>query len=263
MFATSTILSLFVGGLLTIIIPLAAAVIFKLKNRETWLPSAFIGAGTFLLFAMILETLLHQVMLPLVQGSTVLYCAYGALAAGVFEETGRFVAYKTLMKRHYTTKNAVYLGIGHGGFEAIILGVNLVSRGAALLSANALGFDEFIQMSANGNAELADTLRQQLESFQSYNFASVGAGIYERLIAMTFHVCLSVVVYKAVSQKGKLWLYPLAVLLHAALDTFAALHQRGVITSVLLLYVIFTVFVAAVVFGTVVLAKKMPDSAAQ
>ena len=73
---------------------------------------------------------------------------------------------------------------------------------------------------------------------------------------------MSVVVYKAASQRGKLWLYPLAVALHALLDTPAAMYQTGVITSIPVVYAIMTVFVAAVVFGTVRLAKKLPDSAA-
>lgn len=83
--------------------------------------------------------------------------------------------------------------------------------------------------------------------------------VYERLIAMTFHVCMSVWVYKAVSQKGKIWLYPAAIVMHALTDFFAALYQKQVITSVLLLYAILTVFAAVIVFVTVKLAKTLKD----
>ncbi|MBD5383577.1 MAG: YhfC family intramembrane metalloprotease, partial [Ruminococcaceae bacterium] len=148
MFGSQTIAALFVGGLLALIIPIAAAVVFKLKNRETWLPSVFIGAGTFFVFALILEQLLHAVMRPIVQGNVLLTCVYGALAAGIFEETGRFVAYKTLMKKRYATKNAVYMGIGHGGCEAIVLvGINFISYAFIALAVNVLGVEQFIQMS--------------------------------------------------------------------------------------------------------------------
>ncbi len=264
MFTSSTIVSLFVGGLLALIIPLAAAVIFKLKNRETWLPGVFIGAGTFIVFAMILERLLHLVMMPLVQGNVLLTCVYGALAAGIFEETGRFVAYKTLMRKHYSTKNAVYMGIGHGGFEAILLlGINFISFAFSALAVNAVGTEQFIQMSTNGNAELAETLRLQLESIADIGVVTTVQALYERIVAMTFHVCMSVVVYKAVSQRGKVWLYPTAVALHALLDAPAAMYQTGVITSIPATHAIMTVFAAAVVFGTVMLAKKLPDKAVQ
>lgn len=262
MFGSQTIAALFVGGLLALIIPIAAAVIFKLKNRETWLPGVFIGAGTFLVFALILEQLLHAVMLPIVQGNVLLTCVYGALAAGIFEETGRFVAYKTLMKRRYTTKNAVYMGIGHGGCEAIMLvGINFISYAFVALAVNAVGAERFIQTSTAGNAELAETLGQQLDAIAAIGVVSTIQAVYERIIAMVFHVCMSVVVYKAVSQRGKVWLYPSAIALHALLDAPAAMYQTGVITSIPMTHAIMTVFVAAVVFGTVILAKKLPDKA--
>ncbi|MCM1166982.1 MAG: YhfC family intramembrane metalloprotease [Lachnospiraceae bacterium] len=260
MFGTQTIAALAVGGVLAIIIPIAAAVVFKLKNREAWLPSVFIGAGTFLLFALVLESLLHQVMIPLVQNSTALYCIYGSLAAGIFEETGRFVAYKTLMRKHYSTKNAVFMGIGHGGFEAMaVLGFSLLQYVVLAFSVNALGIDAVVEQTTGGNAELAETARQQLEAIAGYNFASMGMGVYERIIAMIFHVCMSVVVYKAASQKGKLWLYPCAVLVHAAMDFPVTLYQRGVLTNIALMYVILTAFSVIAVFLAVLLAKKLPD----
>lgn len=140
MFSTQTIAALAVGGALGLAIPVAAIIIYKKKYKESWLPSAFIGAGTFILFAMILESLLHQVMLPIVQDNVWLYGIYGALAAGVFEETGRLVAYKTLMRKHYGAKNAVFMGIGHGGIEVvIILGVTFLSYLIMALAANSYG----------------------------------------------------------------------------------------------------------------------------
>lgn len=262
MFSSSTVAMLFVGGALGIIIPVAAAVIFKLKNRETWLPSVFIGAGAFFVFAMILEQILHAVMIPIVSGNALLMSIYGCLAAGVFEETGRFVAYKTLMKRHYSTKNALYMGIGHGGCEALLLvGVNFISYAAIALMVNVIGVDRFIQMSTVGNAEIAETIRTQLDAIAGIGAVTVFQAVYERLIAMTFHICMSVIVYKAASRRGKIWLYPLAVVLHAVLDVPAMLYQLGIITSIPAVHIIMTAFVAAVVFGTVMLCKRLPDNA--
>ena len=61
----STIAALVVGGLLAIIIPIAAIIVYKRRRKDAWLISALIGAGTFLVFALILEQILHTVMLPL------------------------------------------------------------------------------------------------------------------------------------------------------------------------------------------------------
>lgn len=57
MFSVKNIIVLGLGALLGIGIPLAAAVFFKLKRKDTWFPSVLIGAATFFVFAMILEQL--------------------------------------------------------------------------------------------------------------------------------------------------------------------------------------------------------------
>lgn len=260
MFSNVTIAALAVGAALAILIPVIAVIVYKRKNRDTWLPSAFVGAGTFIVFALLLEQLLHTVMLPIVQGNPWVCAVYGALAAGVFEETGRFVAYKTLMRKHYTTKNAVLMGLGHGGIEAaLVLGVTLLTYLTLILSANSVGLDKALETAAKGNAEMAQTLGAQLETIREYNFISCALGIYERVIAMTIHTCMSVWVYKAVTHR--LWLYPAAIAAHAGLDFFAALFQQNIITSMAVLFAIVTLFTAAIVFMTVKIAKKYPDNA--
>lgn len=262
MLTTETLAALAVGGFLGLAIPIAAIIVFKKKNRGSWLPSVFIGAATFVVFAMILESLLHKVMLPIVQGNTWAYAIYGALAAGVFEETGRFVAYKTLMKKHYTTKNSVLMGLGHGGVEAmIVLGVSYLAYVIVALNVNSVGGIEAYMETLKGTTtdELTESTRVLLVSLEQLKLVNIIAPVYERILAMTFHVCMSVWVYKAVTQK--MWLYPAAIMAHAFLDFFAALFQAGVITSVLLLYGIFTVITIATVFVTVMLTKKYPDNA--
>ena len=61
----------------------------KLKAR---ISSFFIGAGTYLLFAMLLEQQLHVLVIQFcglnAQSRPWLYYVYAALAAAVFEETG-------------------------------------------------------------------------------------------------------------------------------------------------------------------------------
>lgn len=258
MFSVYNIISLGIGTLLGIGIPIAAAVIFKLKNRNAWLPSVFVGAAVFLVFAMILEQILHSAMIPIVSESTFAYCLYGILAAGIFEETGRFIAYKTLMKKHYSTANAVFMGIGHGGFEAIVLlGLNMSGYFFMAISIGNTGNIE--QITAQYSPELAETVKAQLEAVSQVGLGDIALSIFERLLAMIFHVCMSVWVYKAASQKRKEWLYPAAVLTHAVLDLSAVLYQVGAITELAAVYVPMTVLVAGVAFITVRIVKGMAD----
>lgn len=254
MFSAYNIISLGAGALLGIGIPTAAAIIFKVKNKNVWLPSVFTGAAVFLVFAMILEQLLHSVMRPIIGDNVAFYCIYGALAAGIFEETGRLAAYKTVMRKHLSTDNALYMGIGHGGFEAImILGLNML-----VYFIMALAFDsrENTELLAAQNSVSAELMTAQLEVIARVGIPDILLSVFERLIAMTFHVCMSVWMYKSVSQKGKFWLYPAAVIAHALLDLSAVLYQTGVLTSIAAVYITMTAVTGIIVFVTVKMVKK-------
>lgn len=259
MYSGQTIAALVIGTILAFGIPIAAMIVFKIKNRqEVWLPSALIGAGTFIVFALILEQILHTIMLPVVQHSVLMYTVYGALAAGIFEETGRFVAYKSLMRNNLSVKNGIMMGIGHGGIEAIILvGLTYFSYAALTIMVNSQGLEPVIELLAAGNPDAVEPTRTQLEALTQIGFANMAMSLYERLLAMTFHVCLSVIVYHSVAKIGKLWLYPLAILLHAAMDAPAALYQTGALPSVMFVEILMTVFTAFTVGLTILITKKL------
>ena len=50
--------------------------------------------------------------------------------AGIFEETGRFLAFKTVLrKKQGKDINALMYGAGHGGFEAAaLLGITMINN---------------------------------------------------------------------------------------------------------------------------------------
>lgn len=57
--------------------------------------------------------------------------------------------------------------------------------------------------------------------------------VIERIMAMAFHISMSVLVFAAVKQKGRGWYYPLAIGLHALLDLGAIAYQTGIIKSII------------------------------
>ena len=256
MYSSTTIAALITGTVLAFVIPIASVIVFKLKNRDARLPSALVGAVTFLVFALILEQLMHTIILPFVQGNRVSYIIYGALAAGIIEETGRLTAYKVVMKDNLTAKNAIMMGLGHGGLECLILlGYTLIGLVGSAIMVNNNGLEITINTLSGGSAERAESVRAQLEALASYGFGDMALAVYERLLAMIFHVCMSVLVFHAVTQPGKMKLYVLAVILHAALDVPAAMYQVGML-SLPVVYIIMTVMTAAAVYFIVTLTKK-------
>ena len=197
--------------------------LFYYKKRGAQVLPFFIGCAVFVLFALILEALMHQLVLKVlpvgekIMGNTLLYALYGGLAAGVFEETGRFLAFKTVLKKKLgNDRNALMYGAGHGGIEAILLlGFAYISNIVMSVLINA-GQTDLLTATAAGEA--AEQLKAILDSLVTTAPWTYLLAIVERAVAITTHICLSVLVFFAAKKPGKGWLFPLAILLHAALD---------------------------------------------
>ena len=203
--------------------PIAACVFMKVKYKANF-SSVIIGAGTFIIAAMVLEQILHTVVLGLAGEALTkniwLYAIYGGLAAGVFEETGRFLAMKFCMKNTLDTENALMYGVGHGGIEAILL------LGPTYLSNLMMSFTVNQGMLETVLAPLDDATREatmegisQLWELPSYTFCLAGV---ERICAFVLQITLSYLIYAAV-RDGKKTNYVLAIFLHMAVDTGAVL----------------------------------------
>ena len=266
MIQTSSIIAMAAAGLICTLYPLLLLVFWRKKANAPLAPF-FVGAGTFILFAMVLEALCHQVCLMgdntvarAIRGSVVLYTLYGGFAAGIFEETGRFVAFK-LMKKHDSRETAITYGIGHGGVEAFLfVGVNmLVFAGMSLILNRAGTLDLGIIGGPDGPtaAFAGDADGALLGTLQGITPANCALATYERLVTVLFHIALSVLVFAAARRPGKLWLYPVAVLLHASVDFIAVLFQLGMIKSLLLTEVFITVYTALVICFALWVWKRM------
>ncbi len=229
-FSQESIWSLAAMAVFGILLPVAAVLVWRLALHKGNMRSVFIGAGMFFLFAIILERLLHMAVMPLVSGNIVLTALYGGLAAGVFEETARFLSFRFLMRNDRSAESAVSYGLGHGGFEAIyLLGLTAVSALMMAASVSSMGVTEFLNSASGGSEAVAEQLRAQLEGFAQVNAANAALSIFERIVAMTLHVSLSVLVMEAVMVKGRMWLYPAAIVIHALMDVPAVLYQCGAI----------------------------------
>lgn len=236
-------------------IPIAAIIIYKRRFSDAWLPSAFIGAGAGIVFALI-ELLLYVILLPLIMRVPSASVIISAVMVGAVEETARLAAYKTLMKNRLSTKNAVLMGLGFGGLETMVaLGLTFLLYLIMAITANGYGGLETFLEATRNNPPNNNRVEATLVVIEETRFMDILLPIYGRLIGMTLHVCLSVWVYKSVTHKR--WLYPAAIAVHAAYDYIA----MGVIKNHLLLYAVLTVIVTAAVFVTIKLTKKIPDNA--
>lgn len=268
MISTSTISVFACMAAVGILGPVILALIWKKKTGEP-LSTVFVGALIFFVFAIVLETLpklvLFQTNNPVgvyVMARPYLYMTLAALLAGLFEETGRWVAFRFLLKKRTDRRTAISYGIGHGGFEAMYLlalgGIQYISYA---LMINAGQFDSLLAQTAAAAPEQLEALKAIPQTLAATTFANLFLSVWERVSAVLIHLSCSVLVFCAVRQKGKRWLYPLAILLHASIDMAAALYQGGLITNVYVLELCIFIW-AAGFFAICMLCayRKLPSS---
>lgn len=197
------------------------------KKTKAKISSYFIGSLTFFVSALVLEQIFHVAVLGLsslgqvIKNNIWLTALYGGLAAGLFEETGRFVAMKYVMKKNLNRENALMYGAGHGGIESILLvGVVYINNiiGVIMMNGGLIG-----SLFPGETGEQVALNLQPLATTPALDFYLGGI---ERVLAMILHMALSILVYKAVSQKGKMGYYVLAIALHFLVNfmTVAASH---------------------------------------
>ncbi|MCX7975615.1 MAG: YhfC family intramembrane metalloprotease [Bellilinea sp.] len=140
-----------------------------------------------------------------------------SLTAGLFEETGRWIGFRYLLRNRLQFKNGLAYGVGHGGFEAIFLvGLSYINLITFSLMINNGTFDSLV---APQLGLAAEQIRTQLISTPSYLYL---VGGLERVFAIAIQLGLSVLVFYSVKRQ-KARLYWLAVLLHTVVNLPAVL----------------------------------------
>lgn len=220
-----------ISALIGLAIPVLLFLLFRKKYKADVAPF-FVGCGVFIVFALVLESIANRLILSSDFGTTIqnniwLYGMFGGIMAGLFEETGRYTAFRTVLKKKLGNDgNALMYGAGHGGIEAFVL--------------LTLGMISNISMAAMLNAGMADTLTASITDSATLQqltntFATLSqtapatflAGSVERISAVAMQLSFSVFVWLAAKEKRLFWLYPAAFLLHAAVDMFTVVMASG------------------------------------
>lgn len=226
---------------------------FVLLNKKTKGDSncILIGAGTFVVFALVLETILHQVMFRVfgeaLTGNIRIYALYGGAAAALFEETGRLITMKLFMKNKLKKENALMFGLGHGGAEAIIVGAMTYMSNIALSVMINKNMSDMLLSSAQGSVrEQATEQLSALGATPAYQFLLGGA---ERVLAFVLQLCLSYIVYRAVKNKKPVF-YLLAVFIHFAVDAGLVIIMKKLpVYAVEIILAVMVITIAIITFN--------------
>jgi uncharacterized membrane protein YhfC len=172
------------------------------------------------------------VRLPLLAGATLLFqtgalpaippgysnafnLAVLSLTAGLFEEGARYIGYRFAIKDARTWRQGVTYGAGHGGLEAILLGVLV-----ALTFANMVVLQSVDATALPIPEEQRAVTVKAVAEFWSQPWYLTVLGAVERALALTLHITLSVVVLQSV-VRGNLWWLLAAIVWHGLTNLIA------------------------------------------
>ena len=252
------IVTLPLNGLLMIAMPIGLAIFLR---RRLGVRGSLFGAGAVTFIG---SQVLH---IPFLAGLTALFTQHVlpsppdewklvfnavvlGLAAGLFEEVARWVAYRYFLKTTRTWREALMFGTGHGGIEAILLGMLVLVTFANMYT---LQTSPALIPEAQRAA-----VEAQLSAYWSQPPLFTLLGAYERVTALCTHVAMAVLVLQAFTRRNSLYLAA-AVLWHAAVDgvaVYAAATWGAVPTEAIL-----TLWAAAAVVLIFALRPRASDAA--
>ena len=232
----SSVPALISAVILMIAIPVCFFVYWRRKHKEqtkiSWLIAGAVG---FLVSARVLELGVHYFCIiadnpvsRFLNGNTAAFVLYGITMAGVFEECGRHIVLKYIMKKNRTRENAVLYGIGHGGIEALAVLLPPMITYLAIAVLFSRGDTENALRALNITEKTAAAALPSVQAAAAFDYGMMAMNVIERLFATLLHIGLTVIVYYGVVNARKACL-PLAILLHMLMDTFPALYQRSLV----------------------------------
>jgi uncharacterized membrane protein YhfC len=213
-----------INALLMFIIPIGLAFFaiarFKLGWRLWW-----IGGTIFILsqvghipFNYLAGIFLNKTSLvELSKTNQVIFNAcFLGISAGLWEESSRYGMYRWWTRESRSWRNGTLLGIGHGGFESILVGVLVLYSYLQMLALKDLNL---------GNLVPADQIIATTKNIQTYwgmPWYDAMLGSLERTLTIPIQISLSILVLQVFQRQNIAWWF-LAVLFHAAIDAIAVI----------------------------------------
>ncbi|MCR1899678.1 YhfC family intramembrane metalloprotease [Irregularibacter muris] len=191
-------ISVFITIVISIVLPIIVVWRLYRRDRKT-LKWALVGGLTFFITQILIRipALNYLNFRPWyivhIASNTWILGLFLGFTAALFEEGGRFLAMRTLLRERITWFKGFAFGVGHGGIEAILLvGVPYIK--------------ECITQFTTGTSTL------QMLSYKNILLAGV-----ERLLAMTIHVGLTFLVLYGIKKK-KIIYFLYALVAHTLVD---------------------------------------------
>jgi uncharacterized membrane protein YhfC len=255
----------FLNGFLMIAMPIGLTIYLTRKFKQGW-RFFWIGAATFI-FSQALHIPFNALVTPVFTKSgfnslpaatqNLLLSAFLGFSAGVFEECSRYIMYRWWAKDARSWGKGLLAGAGHGGIEAIILGILVLYGYVQMLVVRGVDISTLV---SPDKVELA---KAQIQAYWSVPWYMTLLGALERLFTIPLHLACSLLVLQAFIR-NKSWWVALAILFHALADGVAVFSsQHGIptmeIEGIIGIFAIVSVFVIFALYTPEPTEESIPD----
>jgi uncharacterized membrane protein YhfC len=229
------------SGLLIFVAALGAGFLITKKFRLNWL-LFWIGGAVFILSQVLhipfnyfaLPALARAGLLPELgvfpspenPWSLPLHALFLGLSAGIFEETARLLMYRFWTKDARSWGKGILVGAGHGGMEAIIIGLVVIYTFFQLVALRGADLSLIIP------PESLPLVERQVVDYWSAEWYVSLASFWERAFTLLVHIALSVMVLQVFQRRQVIW-YFAAILFHTLLNAAAvySLFTWGILAA--------------------------------
>lgn len=215
------------NALLMIALPVALGIFLTRRFHLGW-RLFFIGAATFILsqvghipFNLLVGSLYQRGVFPVPPPpwKALIEAVLLGLSAGLWEESFRYGAYRWWARDARSWGRGLLLGAGHGGIEAIILGLLVLVTFVNMITLRGADLGALVPA---GQLEAA---QEEIVRYWSIPWPQSLLGAVERLFALPLHLACSILVLQTFLRRQRRWVW-LAVAWHALADA-ALVYTAG------------------------------------
>jgi uncharacterized membrane protein YhfC len=218
----------FLNGFLMVAMPIGLTIYLTRKFKKGW-RLFWIGAATFVFsqalhipFNALVSPVMNQfgfIALPLALQNLIVSVFLG-LSAGIFEELSRYIMYRWWVKDARSWGSGLLAGAGHGGIEAIILGLLTLYGYIQMLIARGVDISTLV------TPDRVEVAKAQILAYWSAPWYGTLLGALERLFAIPIQLTCSILVLQAFTRR-RFWWVGLAILFHALTDGIAVFASQN------------------------------------
>ena len=252
MVSTATIVCVVISLLISVGLPVVLLLRLAAKYKKQSIVSAWLlGAAGFFVTQILIRIPILTVLqsqswfVDFAANHLAVYGFVLAFTAGLFELAGRFVVAKLLNRKGVNFDRSLAAGLGHGGIEAILIaGIAMVNNLAYITMINGGTFDETLAMAASMGVDVSQ-LELIKEQLLTYSPALFLLGGFERILAMTAHAAMSMLVCYGITHHKVLKCTLVCLAIHTFIDFTAVLTAvLPQTTAYIIVYTILTIVAA-------------------